>query len=142
MAGKVKKSKSVASPVVMTDTLIFPNGEKYVGQYVKQSDKTERQGTGVHYASDGTEFSGIWVDDKLNGEGVIKYPDGSIYKGSLVNGEYSGKGEYTFSDGSKYLGNFTNNMMEGPSEFTDNEGRVWIGTFNGKKANGLTLKLS
>jgi len=31
--------------------------------------------------------------------------------------------------------------MEGPSEFTDSEGRVWIGTFNGKKANGLTLKL-
>ena len=72
--------------MVLTDTLIFPNGEKYgricffilsclthhaVGQYIKQSDKTERQGTGVHYASDGTEFSGIWVDDKLNGEGTV-----------------------------------------------------------------------
>lgn len=32
--------------------------------------------------------------------------------------------------------------MEGPSEFTDNAGRIWIGTFNGKKADGLTLKLS
>ena len=32
--------------------------------------------------------------------------------------------------------------MTGASEFTDNEGRVWIGTFNGRKAQGLTLKLS
>lgn len=32
--------------------------------------------------------------------------------------------------------------MTGASEFTDNEGRIWIGTFNGRKAQGLTLKLS
>ena len=32
--------------------------------------------------------------------------------------------------------------MTGASEFTDNEGKVWIGSFNGRKAQGLTLKLS
>ena len=97
---------------MLTDTLIFPNGEKYgelcnifthsitivviiVGQYMKQSDKIERQGSGTHYSNDGTEFSGIWVNDKMNGEGTvlscvirlmeyvlsgtIKYPDGSVF---------------------------------------------------------------
>ena len=44
-----------------------------VGQYIKQSDKIERQGTGVHYSNDGTEFSGVWVDDKMNGEGVVLF---------------------------------------------------------------------
>ena len=78
---------------MLTDTLIFPNGEKYgkfcnisymhawivvfypyiVGQYMKQSDRIERQGTGVHYSNDGTEFSGVWVDDKMNGEGVVLF---------------------------------------------------------------------
>ena len=82
-----------------------------------------------------------------------------LIQGNLVNGEYCGKGEYRFSDGSKYQGMFTSNMyvvqlvmgcilcmhysrMTGSSEFTDSEGRVWIGTFNGRKAKGLTLKLS
>ena len=68
-----------------------------VGQYIKQSDKIERQGTGTHYSNDGTEFSGVWVNDKMNGEGTvlvlscdgrlieylltgtIKYPDGSVF---------------------------------------------------------------
>lgn len=44
-----------------------------VGQYMKQSDKIERQGTGVHYSNDGTEFSGVWVDDKMNGEGIVLF---------------------------------------------------------------------
>ena len=38
---------------------------------MKQSDKIQRQGTGVHYSNDGTEFSGLWVDDKMNGEGTV-----------------------------------------------------------------------
>ena len=38
---------------------------------MKQSDRIQRQGTGVHYSNDGTEFSGVWVDDKMNGEGVV-----------------------------------------------------------------------
>ena len=37
---------------------------------MKQADKIERQGNGIHYSNDGTEFSGVWVDDKMNGEGT------------------------------------------------------------------------
>ena len=49
-----------------------------VGQYMKRSDKIERQGTGVHYSNDGTEFSGVWVDDRMNGEGAVLLCDSKI----------------------------------------------------------------
>lgn len=39
-----------------------------------------------------------------NGEGVYKYSDGSLYSGTFLNGEKNGNGIYYYANGDIYEG--------------------------------------
>jgi len=138
-----KKVKEDDAPAVLSGVYMFPNRDKYEGEYCQLDDgTTERSGHGSHTSSEGTVYVGNWSKDKMNGQGVITFPSGAVYEGEFANNQMHGHGKYTWPNQSYYIGQFSENKMEGEGEFTDTESQVWTGTFRYKAAPGLRFKLS
>lgn len=144
MPAPKKKQKEEAGPSIISGIYMFPNGDKYEGDYMlSEIDGTaERTGTGSHFTAEGTVYVGQWKDDKMNGQGQITFPSGAVYQGDFVNNHFKGNGVYTWPNRSFYTGVFNENKMEGDGEFTDTEGQIWTGTFRYKAAPGLRFKLN
>ncbi|XP_069106172.1 MORN repeat-containing protein 2-like [Argopecten irradians] len=140
---KDKKQQEDDKPVIHSGVYIFPNGDKYEGEFIHGSDgSVERSGQGVHTTTDGTTYSGQWESDKMNGQGKLTNPSGAVYEGCFTNNQFHGRGKYTWPNCSFYEGDFQENRMEGDGQFTDTEGQVWVGTFRYKAAPGLKFKLN
>ncbi|XP_014670253.1 PREDICTED: MORN repeat-containing protein 2-like [Priapulus caudatus] len=122
---------------------IFPNGDKYEGEYViLDGGVIERQGYGKHTcASTGICYEGTWLNDMLNGEGSYTHKLGAIYEGHFKNNKFHGAGKYSWPDGMSCVGQFVENRLQGKGQFYDQEGHSWVGTFRGKVAAGLQLHL-
>lgn len=138
-----KKTKEESGPSIQSGIYMFPNGDKYEGDYIQSEiDGTiERQGTGTHTTSEGTVYVGLWMGDKMNGQGKILFTSEAVYEGDFVNNQFHGTGRYTWPNGSFYEGQFNENKMEGDGDFTDTDSQVWTGTFRYKAAPGLRFKL-
>lgn len=132
----------ITGPSVLSGVYVFPNGDKYDGEYIQTEEGLQRHGYGVHTTSEGLSYQGKWEDDKMNGEGKLLHPSGALYEGQFVNNMFHGYGKYTWSDGSFYEGNFNENKLEGHGTFTDVHSQVWYGNFTHKAAPGLKFKLN
>ncbi|XP_064402327.1 MORN repeat-containing protein 2-like isoform X2 [Halichondria panicea] len=127
----------------LTDSYIFPDGEKYVGEYVDYGNGViERNGEGTHSFSSGLVYKGTWSKDKMNGTGELIHPNDCTYKGTFVENEYHGSGVFQWPDGSMFTGQFTSNRISGNGEFKDSAGRTWIGECSMDSKTLLNLKLS
>ena len=84
-------------------TLIFLNGDKYIGEF----DDGRKDGLGT-YTWSNHENMEKYVGEFTNGEfgkkGKIYYKSGQIYEGEIYDDYYYGKGVKTLPDGSKYEG--------------------------------------
>lgn len=139
---KKDKKKEEAPPPPTKGVYIFPNGDRYDGEYQHGSDGSlERNGYGVHTTTDGSVYEGEWKGDKMNGRGKLTHPSGALYEGEFVNNQFHGQGKYTWKNNSFYEGQFNENKMEGTGQFTDTEGQMWTGTFRYKAAPGLRFEL-
>ncbi|XP_066553350.1 MORN repeat-containing protein 2 isoform X2 [Amia ocellicauda] len=142
MSGNEKeKNLEQKEPGILKVSYIFPNGDRYDGEYHKTSDGVIRNGYGKHTAANGVIYIGEWKDDKMNGKGKLDHPSGAVYEGDFTDNMFHGNGIYTFRNGSKYTGGFNNNKLEGEGRFTDTQGLVWTGNFHNRAAPGLKLKL-
>ncbi|XP_071950631.1 uncharacterized protein [Antedon mediterranea] len=140
--GKKSEPKEDVKEVLLSGIYIFPNGDKYEGEYCLTDDGSiERQGEGIHSSADGTCYKGQWEKDKMNGHGTLTHPGGSSYEGHFCNNQFHGRGQYTWPNGSFYEGEFNENRMEGDGSFTDTNRQVWVGTFRNRAAPGLKFKL-
>lgn len=146
MPEKLKKEKSTNNdqgPVVRNGIYMFPNGDKYEGEYISlEGGSLERNGRGKHITANGTVYEGNWVGDKMNGFGKLEHPSGATYEGDFVNNQFHGEGKYTWPNGSFYEGHFVENRLEGQGQFTDTVSQQWTGTFRFKAAPGLRFKLN
>eukprot|EP00111_Clytia_hemisphaerica_P016718 TCONS_00049574-protein len=143
----VKKGKGKQSEedikIPPSDVFIFPNGDKYEGNFCQLSDETiSRCGTGRHTTHDGIIMEGTWENNKLNGKGKIVHPSGACYEGDVLDNMMHGQGTYVFTDKSIYEGQFNENRLEGEGQLTDPSGQVWCGMFTKDSANGLEFKLN
>nr|XP_022328185.1 MORN repeat-containing protein 1-like isoform X1 [Crassostrea virginica] len=139
---KKDKKKEEVPPPPTKGVYIFPNGDKYDGEYQHGSDGSlERNGYGVHTTTEGAVYEGEWKGDKMNGRGKLAHPSGALYEGEFVNNQFHGQGKYTWKNNSFYEGQFKENKMEGTGQFTDTEGQMWTGTFRYKAAPGLRFEL-
>ncbi len=66
------------------DTLTFPDGTKYVGEF--KDDMYNGQGTYTH--PDGTKYVGEFKDHKWHGQGTLTVSDEETYNGYFINGDY------------------------------------------------------
>jgi hypothetical protein len=95
-------------------TIIYHNGDKYVGQF--QDDKRTGQGT-LTWAN-GDKYVGQFQDDKLNGEGTLTWANGDEYVGEFKDGKPNGQGTVYRSDGSvSQSGTWSNGQLIGQFSF-------------------------
>ncbi|XP_052260707.1 MORN repeat-containing protein 2-like isoform X3 [Dreissena polymorpha] len=138
-----KKGKKVedTGPVILSGVFVFPNGDRYEGEYIQQDGSIIRSGRGVHSTTDGSVYDGEWADDKMNGVGKLTHHSGAFYAGEFVNNQFHGRGVYTWPNESSYEGDFVENKLEGKGNFTDTEQQTWTGQFRYMAAPGLHFHL-
>lgn len=144
MPGEKKKEKKLedGSPSIHAGVHMFPNGDKYEGEYIlTEGNSIERSGLGKHTAIDMVVYNGNWVSDKMNGTGTLEHPSGARYEGNFVDNQFHGHGRYIWPNGSYYEGEFVENRMEGDGKFMDTNNQEWTGLFRYKAAPGLRFKL-
>jgi len=139
---KQEKSTNEVINSIVTGVFIFPNGNRYDGEYSNLPDGSIiRHGFGEHTAVNGLTYKGSWQNDKMNGLGTVHYLSGASYTGEFVDNKMHGNGVYTFPDQSIYKGMFLENRLQGDGEFHDANGQEWCGKFMNKNATQLEFKL-
>lgn len=138
-----EKDVRPTSPIFSRGIYMFPNGDKYSGEYVHLPDGALlRQGKGEHNTTEGMKYEGEWQDDKMQGKGKITYSSGAVYEGDFDKNCCHGHGKYTWPDGSSFEGMFKENNIQGDGSFTDVNKQVWFGNFTPKSGLGLKFKLN
>lgn len=140
---KAEKDREETQSTLQNGVFVFPNGDKYDGQYFKvDGGSVERSGYGEHLTVTGVCYQGHWANDKMNGQGKLSHPSGSTYEGEFVDNQFHGKGLYTWANGAAYQGYFSNNRLEGDGNYTDVDKQQWVGSFHNRAAPGLKFMLS
>mmetsp|Transcript_34841 Transcript_34841/g.25165 ORF Transcript_34841/g.25165 Transcript_34841/m.25165 type:complete len:115 (-) Transcript_34841:415-759(-) len=73
----------------------------------------------------GSQFCGIWKDDKRNGLGQDTYASGAIVKAHYLEGVPCGYTEYYWPDGNIYKGFFMDNKKHGIAKFFTAKDKEW-----------------
>ncbi len=92
----------------------FPNGEKYVGNFLHN----KFHGEGKYIYKNGDQYYGNWVQNRRNGSGRLNLKNGEKYIGSWENGMKNGYGTYYYKDETAWIGEWKNN------KFTKNGFRI------------------
>ena len=108
-------------------TFIWPNGDKYNGNWKNQKP----HGLGTFIWVNGTKYIGDWEFGIQNGQGTVTWTNGDKYIGGRKNGKADGQGTFIFANGKTQSGEWKNgNLIE-----TDSSGKA-IGCVEGNCDNG------
>ena len=108
-------------------TFIWPNGDKYNGDWKNQKP----HGLGTFKWVNGTKYIGDWEFGIQNGQGTVTWANGDKYIGGRKNGEADGQGTFIFANGITQSGEWKNgNLIE-----RDSKGKA-IGCVEGNCDNG------
>ncbi len=133
----VESAESTDPPVTETAEVYVSNqlyhGAVYSG-YVNELRQPDGKGT-MKY-SDGSEYTGDWVDGVHQGQGTMKYDNGT-YDGEWQNDKKNGKGTYTWNDGKKYDGEYVDDVRSGNGVFSNwvDLTNGYVGTYYGESKN-------
>ena len=111
---------------------IFPSGNYYDGQLTNGV----RQGNGTFLFADGSECSGTFRNNLLNGRGTCNFINGNRYEGEFQNSIIQGSGVYTFADGTQCSGTFENGQLNGKGVCTFANGNRYEGEFRNHVRQG------
>mmetsp|Transcript_2311 Transcript_2311/g.3130 ORF Transcript_2311/g.3130 Transcript_2311/m.3130 type:complete len:179 (+) Transcript_2311:44-580(+) len=92
---------------------VFPNGNKYKGEYKNQ----KRNGKGRYTWSKNCWYDGNYVDNRKEGLGTMAYPDGSKYVGEWLNNLRHGWGTYTYPNGDRFCGTWVKGSRNGAGTY-------------------------
>ena len=131
-------------------------------RYPDQISNLERA-FGSIFVTDGPVFSGIFINNVLEGPGKITYPDGAIYTGFFSGNLLNGKGKIIVPAINEVVeGNFVDNKLNGQGKITnpretitgefingdfvsgqikDKEGNIFKGTFKNYILDGEGEKI-
>ena len=98
-----------------SDTVTYPNGDKYVGEW----RDNERTGQGTSTWANGNKYVGEWRDGKPNGQGTSTFPNGSQQVGEWRDGKRHGQGTSTFPNGSQQVGYWNDGQYVGAAPPTN-----------------------
>ena len=108
-------------------TFIWPNGDKYNGNWKNQKP----HGLGTFKWVNGTKYIGDWEFGIQNGQGTVTWTNGDKYIGGRKNGKADGQGTFIFANGITQSGEWKNgNLIE-----RDSSGKA-IGCVEGNCDNG------
>ena len=69
------------------------------------------------------QYTGTWVEGKMEGQGELLLALGEVYVGNFVNGFPNGIGTRKWTNGDVYKGQFVNGFQSGHGIFQCQEGR-------------------
>ena len=95
-------------------TLSFPDGSLYEGQLKKgvpHGHGYKKWGENEHKKHQYVQYTGMWVDGKMEGQGELQLAQGELYIGTFVNGFPCGFGTRKWVNGDVYKGNFVNGFQ-------------------------------
>jgi hypothetical protein len=84
-------------------------------------------GYGKYKLSDGSIYTGDFINYQFQGKGTISYISGNTYTGDWYNDKMNGKGIFLFSDGNRYEGDFVNSIQNGNGTFFYKNGDIYSG---------------
>jgi hypothetical protein len=90
-------------------TLIWENGDKYVGSVVND----QPHGEGLMTFVDGYDYEGDFSYGKKEGYGTFRWQDGAFYQGEWHDDNMEGYGKFHYADGNEYNGNWKDGKMNG-----------------------------
>ena len=117
-------------------THVFPDGEKYVGEY----KDGQRHGQGISSFASGDKYLGEWREDKFNGQGTLIYANGNKHVGEWKDGQRNGQGTTTFFTGNKYVGDFKGDTRNGKGAFTFANGERHVHEWKDKPPDGIGIR--
>jgi hypothetical protein len=120
-----------------SDSFIFPNGDRYDGEYIVTDEgHIMRHGHGKHIsAGEQLIYDGAWNRDKMHGTGRLIYGNGASYDGEFQSNYFEGLGTYVWPDGAQYTGIWQGSRAIGKAEYTGpNLGVPFVGTADGQQA--------
>jgi len=99
---------------------------------------------GSSSSKNGTQYSGEWVDGKLDGYGSFTYKNGDKYQGEFKGSERSGAGIYYFLKDDKFKGHqfegkYLNDKKSGVGKYIRSNGSYFIGDWTADKINGISF---
>ena len=109
----------------------YNDGSQYWGNWLNG----KRSGEGKYISCKGSVYNGNWENDMKNGKGNIKYLNGNNYDGYWVNDKFSGQGVLVYNN-KKYIGIFENGNPKGKFNIVYGDGSIKIKIFN----DGLKVK--
>jgi len=133
---------------------IWPNGDKYEGEYenglfhgygemttntyIYKGDffKGEQTGKAVINYIEGSYYEGEVLAGQYEGYGKLETSTGDIFEGTFKNSLLNGKGKKIYADGSKCSGNFVNTKLEGHGVYKYANGDYYIGNFSNGEFDG------
>lgn len=94
---------------------LFPNGDKYEGDFVD----FHLNGFGKYTDVNGNIYTGYFKNDKFNGIGKFTRTDGTKYIGEFIDGKRNGLGTQWYSETYKEKGKWENDRYLEKAEFED-----------------------
>lgn len=92
---------------------------------------------GTYKWSDGREYTGDWLDSKMNGNGTYHWPNGKTYKGAFIDDLREGYGMMIWDTGKSYKGYWKKGKMHGKGKLIDSKGKITEGIWD----NGTNVKV-
>ena len=117
-------------------TLMWPTGQKYVGQF----KDGKRHGQGTNSMPDGRKYVGEFRDDQPNGHGAFTRLDGHSYIGEFKDGKANGQGTVTSLNGHSYVGELKDDKANGHGTVIYPSGQRYVGEFSDDKRSGLGMQ--
>lgn len=81
--------------------------------YRGQSNHGHFEGFGQYLYSDGSEYTGNWIDGVRSGTGTFVWPNGETYTGSWSEHKRNGRGKYEWPDGRSFEGDYVDDLRTG-----------------------------
>lgn len=97
----------------------------YKGEVVKDI----RTGIGHLTWDDGTQYLGLFRENKANGFGKLIHKEGDIYIGNWLEDKASGPGKYFNKDNSSYEGFWQSDKQQGYGIEINNKGTLYEGSY-------------
>jgi hypothetical protein len=113
----------IVTRLAICDASQWADGSQYTGLWLEN----KREGHGVMRYACGDVYDGNWVEDERQGSAAVKYASGDLYVGMFQLGKRHGYGTYTWADGNKYEGMWDNDVRTGLGTFTWTAGHSWKG---------------
>lgn len=93
----------------------------------------KRNGKGIAYFEDGSEYEGNFVDNEKTGLGKYRFPKGAYYEGEFKKNTIYGRGKYFFKENEYWEGNFVNGKKEGEGIYHFQSGKTRVVSFKDNK---------